>query len=81
VGKEVEHPNEPAHSVKFIDIYFKPEKGEVIHLARVDFGAHGEFGIHVDPKVILKAKLSKGKIVALAYCNLHGVWKAEKEIE
>ena len=81
VGKEVKHPNELTHGVQWIDVYFKPEEKELVHLARVEFRAHGEFNVFTEPKVRLYAKLGKGKIIALAYCNLHGVWKAEKEVE
>jgi len=81
VGKEVKHPNESSHNIKWVDIYFQLEDGEVIQLARVDFTAHGENEIITEPKVKIYAKLKKGKVICLAYCNLHGIWKTEKEIE
>jgi len=40
------------------------------------------FSEFVSPDVRLNLKLEKsGKIVALAYCNKHGLWSAEKEVK
>ena len=81
VGKETKHPNEPTHSIRWIDIYFQPEGKEPIQLARIEFNAHGEENIYTEPKAVIYAKIpEKGKIITIAYCNLHGLWKMEKEI-
>ncbi len=80
VGKEVKHPNEPAHNIEWVDLYFQSEGEEVIHLARVEFKAHEE--ALTEPKVTLYVKLpKKGKLIAIAYCTKHGLWKAEKEVQ
>ena len=81
VGKEVKHPNEASHNINWIDIYFQPEGKEIVHIARIEFKAHGEFNNYTEPKAVIYAKLEgKGKIIAISYCTLHGLWKAEKEI-
>ncbi len=82
VGKEVKHPNEPSHNIQWIDIYFQPEGKEIVHIARIEFKAHGEYNNYTEPKATVYAKLDgRGKIIAIAYCTLHGLWKAEKEKE
>jgi desulfoferrodoxin (superoxide reductase-like protein) len=36
--------------------------------------------VFTKPKVVVYAKLEgKGKIIALAYCNLHSIWKKQKK--
>ena len=81
VGKEVKHPNLANHNINWVDIYFYPEGKEIVHLARVEFKAHGEFNNYTEPKAIIYAKLDgKGKIVAISYCTLHGLWQKEIEI-
>ena len=82
VGKEVEHPNEATHNINWIDIYFKPEGKEIVNLARVELKAHGEYNNYAEPKVTVYAKLEgKGKIIAVSYCTLHGLWKSEYKLE
>ncbi len=81
VGKEKEHPNDFNHNICWLDLFFKPEGKEIVHLARIDFKAHGENNCFTKPKVVIYTKLEgKGKLIALSYCNLHGVWKTEQEI-
>ncbi len=80
VGKEVKHPNESSHNIKWLDVFYHSESS-VIHLIRVNFEAHGESGCIVDPKVEFYAKLSEdGEIVAITYCNLHGLWGSKVSI-
>ena len=82
VGKEVEHPNAFDHYIGFVEIYFQPEGKEPILISRVEFNAHGEENNYTKPKVIVYAKLEgKGKIIAISYCNKHGLWISEKEIQ
>ena len=73
------HPNELTHSIKKIELWFyeKDRPFNPIHLATIELEpGYGE------PEIEIKAKLKKsGKIYALAYCNLHGYWENEKDIE
>ena len=72
------HPNEPGHSVRRIEVWFAEEGRQFnpVHVATLILEpGYGE------PEVTLTLRLEKsGTLYALAYCNLHGVWEARKEI-
>jgi len=89
VGKDIPHPNTTAHFISWIELYFKPAAGgPVINLGRAEFSAHGESaqgvdqGIaHTDPVFTTSVKLgASGTLLALSYCNLHGLWQSSKDI-
>ena len=90
VGKQVAHPNTTEHHIKSIELYFLPT-GEKFpyQLARFEFNAHGESvqgpntsTVFSEPKVAAVFKTEKsGVIMATAYCNIHGLWRSEKEIK
>ena len=71
VGKETPHPNTVEHHIAWIQLYGVRDSGQLVHLgsaslAPVDSGNCAHFCI------------SKGdikKLIALEYCNLHGVWE------
>ena len=89
VGKEIPHPNTVEHHIAWIALYYVAEDSQLpVELARADFSAHGP-DIFTDP--VLKAKVrlpptptsnsnSFGSLHAVAYCNLHGLWKSEMQI-
>ena len=72
------HPNTSAHSIRWIEVYFFEEGREFnpVSLGRFEF--EPEF---VEPYIVIKAKLRKGSIYALVYCNLHGLWENRVKIE
>jgi len=76
VGKEIPHPNTIEHHIKWIDLYVKYEDNPlVVHLAHFEFTP-----VTSEPKVSIEIKLEKpGKLVAVSYCNIHGLWESEKE--
>jgi superoxide reductase len=90
VGKQIAHPNTTEHHIRYIEVYFLAT-GEKFpaQLARFEFNAHGESAqgpntstIFSEPKVVSIFKTEKGGIImAIAYCNIHGLWKNEKEIK
>ena len=90
VGKQIAHPNTTEHHIKSIEVYFLAN-GEKFpcQLARFEFNAHGESvqgpntsTIFSEPKAALTFKTEKsGLILAVAYCNIHGLWRSEKEIK
>lgn len=90
LGKEVAHPNTTEHHIKWIDLYFHPN-GEKFpyHIGRYEFNAHGAStkgadtsSIYTHHSVTTTFKTSKpGKILALANCNIHGLWQNSKEIQ
>ena len=90
VGKGIAHPNTTEHHISWIDVFFKPD-GEKFahHVGRFDFRAHGESVkganqgpayTHPDLTFSMQVNVS-GKLVALALCNIHGLWEDEKEIQ
>jgi superoxide reductase len=86
VGKEIPHPNTTEHHISWIEVYFLPQ-GEKFpyRVGRVEFSAHGESvqgpntsTIYTEPKAMFSVKTEKqGKILAAAYCNIHGLWESE----
>ncbi len=80
VGEEIAHPNTPEHHISWIELYFVDGQRAIL-IGRVAFTEHGGQGITVEPKAIFTAKFEKpGKLVALSYCNLHGLWENSIEI-
>ncbi len=73
------HPNKVEHSIRWLEVYFE-EKGRgfnPIHIATIRFEPE-----YAEPSIKLSLKINKpGTIYALAYCNLHGLWEARKEID
>lgn len=90
VGKQVPHPNTTEHHIRFIEAYFLAT-GEKFpyQLGRFEFNAHGESiqgantsTIFSEPKITVSFKTEKsGLIMVTAYCNIHGIWRNEKEIK
>ncbi len=89
VGKEIPHPNTTAHHIAWIEVYFLPEGGKFPYLiGRYDFAAHGAgaqgadtSGVYTEPAVVTTFKTEKpGKILALSYCNIHGLWSGEADL-
>lgn len=90
VGKEISHPNDTEHHIRWIELYFKPDDSEYPYmLGKYEFTSHGESGegpntstIYTEPKVTSTFKTEKsGTIIANSYCNIHGLWTDEKELE
>ncbi len=90
VGKQIPHPNTTEHHIRFIEVYFLPV-GEKFpyQLGRFEFNAHGESvggpntsTVFTEPKIITFFKAEKsGLLMGTAYCNIHGIWRSEKEIK
>ena len=90
IGKEIAHPNTTEHHIRWISIFFHPE-GEKFpcHLGHYEFNSHGESAkgpntssIYTHHQVTMSMKTSKpGTILALALCNIHGLWQSTKEVK
>ncbi len=90
VGKQIAHPNTTEHHIRWMELYFLPA-GEKFpyQLARFEFNAHGESvqgpntsTVFAEPSVSAAFKTEKsGLLMAAAYCNIHGLWRSEKEIK
>lgn len=89
VGKEIAHPNTTEHHISWLALYFLPN-GEKFpyQLGKVDFSTHGESvqgpntsTIYVVPKVTVTFKTEKsGNLLAVSYCNIHGLWESSINI-
>jgi len=71
VGKEVPHPNTIEHHIKWISLF--GVKGELaVHIASFDLGP--TYGV---PTVVTHANLEgMSELIALEYCNIHGLWES-----
>lgn len=90
IGKEVAHPNKTEHHIRWIAIYFHPREGKFPYqISRALFTAHGESiegpdtsTIYTHHQAVFSFKTEvPGTVYAASYCNIHGLWQNEKEIE
>jgi len=89
VGKEIAHPNTTEHHIAWVSVYFLP-RGEkfALHIARVEFAAHGASTqgpntstVYTQSSATGAFKTEKsGTIMAVSFCNIHGLWESSKEI-
>jgi len=71
MGKEIDHPMQEGHFIEYFDVYADDMK-----IASVTFTPECE------AEATLKLKLEESVTLKVAeYCNLHGYWAHEKEIE
>lgn len=89
VGKEIAHPNTTEHHIRWISLYFEGEEHKFIfHLGKFTFDAHGESTegankgpVYTEPVARTSVKvLEPGKIIAVSYCNIHGLWESSAEV-
>ena len=89
VGEEIKHPNTPLHHISWIQLFFKPDNGTVADVAKFCYAAHGDTMnldtpgcILAEPASCVKIHPAKsGTLLAMSYCNLHGLWENSKRIE
>jgi len=90
VGKEVAHPNQTQHHIRWICLYFRPKDEKFpIQLGEFAFTAHGESiqgpdtsGVYSHPEASVSFKTDKsGTIYAISYCNIHGLWQSSAELK
>ena len=79
VGKEIAHPNTPEHHIAWIELYFVPEGGLPIMVGRSDFTSHT--GPVTEPRAVFRFRCEKkGELIAISYCNIHGLWEGKAEL-
>jgi superoxide reductase len=90
VGKEIAHPNKTEHHIVWIEVYFKPEGSKFPYMVgKANFSAHGAStdgpdtsSVYTEPDVNMSFKTQKsGTIYAFSYCNIHGLWVNEEELD
>lgn len=83
IGDEIAHPNTLEHHIAWIKLFYVQDGSQVlVELASNDFKAHGELDNFTDAAFTASVKLPKdGKLIAVSYCNIHGLWESEAEIK
>ncbi|NLL43663.1 MAG: Neelaredoxin [Firmicutes bacterium] len=88
IGADNPHPNTAEHHIRWIKLLFQPTEGFTFELADIQLAGHGEGlkgghegPVYTDPfaKVTVRLKES-GTLIALSYCNIHGLWENSKAI-
>ncbi len=88
VGKDIAHPNTTEHHIAWIKLYFIPEGTQLPYeVAAVEFNVHGESpaGANKGPvyseaeAVVVTSFKQSGKLIAVSYCNIHGLWESEEK--
>lgn len=73
------HPNTVEHSIRYIELYLE-EEGRPFN--PILLGRFELTPVYSEPTVETYVKLSKpGRLIALEYCNLHGLWENSKEVK
>ena len=89
LGVAVAHPNTTEHHIPWITLYYQPEDSKFIYqVGHYEFSAHGqstsgpnEGPAYTEPSAVTGLRLAKsGTLIAVAYCNIHGLWEDSKVI-
>jgi superoxide reductase len=89
VGKQIAHPNTTEHHIAWIAIHFAPAGAKLSYeIGRFEFSAHGQSvegankgPVFTDSGIVARVKLTvPGTLFATAYCNIHGLWEADKAV-
>lgn len=76
VGKEVPHPNLIEHHIVWLELFGVKPDGQVIALGRADFAP-----TFASPNALFNVRADSFKaLLALSYCNIHGVWQGGLDI-
>ncbi len=90
IGKEIAHPNTTEHHISWISLFFHPDDEKFPYqIGRYEFNAHGASAqgpnassIYTHHAATTWMKTSKpGTLIAVSYCNIHGLWQSSKEIK
>jgi len=75
VGKDVPHPNTIEHHIKWIAL-FGVKAGVAVHIATFDLGP--TYGV---PTIVAHANLKDfSELIAVEYCNIHGLWESSLKV-
>lgn len=89
VGKQIPHPNTTEHHIAWIALYFLPSEEKFPYLiGRFELSSHGASvqgpntsTVFTQSEITCNLKTEKsGTILAVAYCNIHGLWENSKEL-
>ena len=71
VGKEVLHPTTKEHHIAWVQVFGEAQDGKFVQIATLDFGE----GTSLPSGSVVIKKEEYKSLVAVSYCNLHGVWE------
>jgi len=85
VGKEVPHPNTNDHHIPWIKLFFLPDDSSF----PVEVGSYrftspeaDSSAVESTPSVSIQLHLpGSGTLMALSYCNLHGLWQSQVRVD
>lgn len=88
VGKDIAHPNTVEHHIDWIKLYFVAEGTQLpFEVGAIEFNVHGDGATAnegpvaaVSEGTLAVALKKSGKLIAVSYCNIHGLWESEKDI-
>ena len=89
IGKEIAHPNTTEHHIAWISVMFKPDSEKYpYHVGQYLFNAHGASiqgpntsTVYTHHAITTSLRTAKsGTLLAIAYCNIHGLWLSSKAI-
>ncbi|MDU3476241.1 MAG: class II SORL domain-containing protein [Veillonella sp.] len=76
VGKDIAHPNTVEHHIEL-----------PFEVGAIEFNVHGDGATAnegpvaaVSEGTLAVALKKSGKLIAVSYCNIHGLWESEKDI-
>jgi len=88
VGREIPHPNTPEHFIAWIKLFFQAEGAPFpVEVGDYHFSVHGrddDEGAFPKAEPFVETQVSfesSGKLMALGYCNIHGLWQGEAELK
>jgi superoxide reductase len=74
VGREIAHPNQTQHHIRWIEVYFHPEGAKFPQQL-------GTSTVYTNPSAVCTFKTDRpGTIIASSYCNIHGLWESSKPL-
>ena len=88
IGEEIPRPNTDEHHIRWIKLLIQPSEAFTFELADDQFPnpgeglkgpAEGPCNTEPSAKVTVRLKQS-GTLLALSYCNIHGLRESSKEI-
>lgn len=89
VGKAIPHPNTTEHYIAWVEVYFLPRAEKFAYqIGKFEFNSHGASTqgpntstVYTQPVAVCNIKTDKpGSIIAISYCNIHGLWQSSKEL-
>lgn len=82
IGDEIAHPNTLEHHIVWFKLFYLGNGSKFpVELGSYYFSAHGEDNAFTEPVAHAHIKLAaSGKLIALGYCNIHGLWENSVDI-